>query len=362
MQSDEIIWQVINHHFCSFKAKVAKEKTFCRNEYNVSGMCNKSSCPLANSRYATIREEKGLVYLYMKTIERAHSPKKLWEKVELPRDYEKALEVVSKELEYFPKFLKHKNKQRLTKIHQYLVRIRRLTQTVRPKIVGVNKKLDKREAARERKALRAAQLEKAIEQELIDRLKQGTYGDIYNFPQRNYKKVLDTEGAVEQEVESDENDELAEEDDEENGGEELSRAFVEDFSESDVSDMEDYYSDESSDDSSDEIDQDHDSSSSDSDEYDGEDHDEIVPSNGNDGDDNDDNNDSSSRKRDKPSSSNSGSSSSSNSSSSTKKKKKNSNKRRKIPRKSNRPYVEVEYEKEIESNDGIAMTASSSSW
>ncbi len=347
MQSDEIIWQVINHHFCSFKAKVAKEKTFCRNEYNVSGMCNKSSCPLANSRYATIREEKGLVYLYMKTIERAHSPKKLWEKVELPRDYEKALEVVSKELEYFPKFLKHKNKQRLTKIHQYLARVRRLTHTVRPKIVGVNKKLDKREAARERKALRAAQLEKAIEQELIDRLKQGTYGDIYNFPERNYKKVLDQEGAVEQEEESDENDELADENDEENNGEELSRAFVEDFSESDVSDMEDYYSDESSEISSDEIDQEDNSSSEDSD-YDGEGNDEVVPSKAG-SDDND-----KTKKRDKPSSS----SGSSNSSS----KKKNSNKRRKVPRKSNRPYVEVEYEQEMESNDGIAMTASSSSW
>ena len=90
MQNDEIIWQVINHHFCSFKSKVAKEKTFCRNEDNVSGLCNKSSCPLANSRYATIKEEDGLCYLYIKTIERAHTPKNMSEKIKLPRNYEKA--------------------------------------------------------------------------------------------------------------------------------------------------------------------------------------------------------------------------------------------------------------------------------
>ncbi|RVX18513.1 Protein mak16 [Vitis vinifera] len=125
MQHDEVIWQVIRHNHCSFMTKITTGN-FCRNPYNVTGICNRSSCPLANSRYATIRDHDGVFYLYMKTIERAHMPNKLWERVKLPRNYGKALELIDKHLMFWPKLLVHKTKQRLTKMTQMRIRMRKL--------------------------------------------------------------------------------------------------------------------------------------------------------------------------------------------------------------------------------------------
>nr|VDC94212.1 unnamed protein product [Brassica oleracea] len=206
MQDDEVIWQAIRHNHCSYMAKI-ETGIFCRNPYNVTGICNRSSCPLANSRYATIRDHDGVFYLYMKTIERAHMPKNLWERIKLPRNYEKALELIDKHLLYWPKLLQHKVKQRLTKMTQIRIRTRKLnlkTRSTLEKIMTMARRDIKREPRREEKALKAAQLEKSIETELLERLMKGVYPKILDYPE------LVTDGQKEVEVEEEEEEEETE--------------------------------------------------------------------------------------------------------------------------------------------------------
>jgi protein MAK16 len=236
--SDDMVWQVINHQFCSYKTIIGKAKsdktTFCQHPYSVTGLCNRTSCPLANSRYATLKEDNGKVYLCMKTVERAHSPKNMWEKVLISRNYSKALLQIDEHLQYFPKALQHRNKQRLTKIHQYLLRMRKLKLKElagkKAKIVSApTRKVAQRESRREQKALIAAKITTKVEQELVDRLAKGTYGDIYNFPETTYNKALEQLEDEQSENESEEEDSVVEYVEDLNSEEEEMESDMEDF-------------------------------------------------------------------------------------------------------------------------------------
>ncbi|AQZ12109.1 MAK16 (YAL025C) [Zygosaccharomyces parabailii] len=234
--SDDIIWQVINNQFCSYKLHTDKNQNFCRNEYNVTGLCNRRSCPLANSKYATVKNVSGRLYLYMKTAERAHTPSKLWERIKLSKNYSKALAQIDDHLLYWNKFLIHKCKQRLTRLTQVAVTERRMALREEERhYVGVAPKVKRREENRERKALAASKIEKAIEKELLDRLKSGAYGDKpLNVDEKIWKKVM---GHMEDENEAYSDEEMDEEEDEDSDEGEVE--YVEDDGEEDLVEVED---------------------------------------------------------------------------------------------------------------------------
>ncbi|KAL7675147.1 hypothetical protein ACOME3_001413 [Neoechinorhynchus agilis] len=196
MQQDDIVWASLNGGGnCAYFLKSVSEGSdrMCLNEYNVSGRCNRASCPLANSQYATVREKDGCLYLYMKVIERSHYPDKLWERIRLSNRYERAIDQIDTELLFWSQFTRVKCKQRLTKLHAARVRTRRLSRGRTRLPTRVHKKVERRDKRKEEKALSVAKIEQKLENELITRLNEGVYGEMYDHFNTIEREVVEEE-------------------------------------------------------------------------------------------------------------------------------------------------------------------------
>lgn len=214
---------------------------------------SKIHCPLSSPRYATVRQDPDTqrLYLNIKEPERAHLPRQWWRRIRLSNNYTKALEQVDQELIYWPKFMTHKCKQRLTRLTQVRVRSaklsreeERLGETVVSRLAP---KIRRREQTRERKAEAAAKIERAIERELVERLRSGAYGDRpLNVEENVWRKVLrglERQGEGVRDKDLDDGIEEEEEGNEyeyEREGAEADVEYVSDVEESDNEDLEDF--------------------------------------------------------------------------------------------------------------------------
>lgn len=176
----------------------------------MTGLCSKPACPLANSSYATVLEKKGKLYLTIKTPERGFMPDRMFEWIELSDNYAKAIEQIDEHLMYFSKFSIHKCKQRLTKLTELIKRKRRMRIRGTNEIEGINKYTERRDDTRMTKAEKVLGIDKKIEVELVERLKLGTFGelyeDLYNVHKGAFKEYLgenEVEGELDDEEEED---------------------------------------------------------------------------------------------------------------------------------------------------------------
>merc|ERR1711928_250138 len=104
-------------------------------------------------------------------------PSRVYEKILLNKEYDKALLEIEECLKFYDPVLIHKCKQKLGKLTQYLIRKYELNKNDKIKLVARRKKAQKIERNRSIKILERMDIEKEIKEELQLRLEENLFGE-----------------------------------------------------------------------------------------------------------------------------------------------------------------------------------------
>ncbi|CAJ1350985.1 unnamed protein product [Effrenium voratum] len=175
MAFDEALWQSLGHE-CRFKViKDAPCESLCRHEYSATGLCNRSSCPLANGHHATVSKRGNIFVLHLKTPESRE-----WKMVKLCKSVASSL----------GRLAQHAHHLAAPQLENAQKRLRSLGGGGQQltTCVAEKKKSERREAKNEKKAEAAAQVENSIGAELLRRMRLGVYAR----PEENQDKSSET--------------------------------------------------------------------------------------------------------------------------------------------------------------------------
>nr|UXY87725.1 maintenance of killer 16, mak16-like protein [Cryptomonas curvata] len=177
--NEDLIWNIIGKKkFCCFKYSFLPNQNFCKNKFNLTGFCSKKSCPLANNKYATVIEKNGFLFLYLKVNQNINFPNRIWKKITLSRNFIKAIQQIDIHLALWPTFFVNKVKLRLTKLNQILIRTKIKNIEIKKDFISnLNLKITNRK--KKFKLIEKIKIEKLIEEELLNRLHMGVYGENY---------------------------------------------------------------------------------------------------------------------------------------------------------------------------------------
>ncbi|MEN2497875.1 MAG: ribosome biosynthesis protein [Marteilia pararefringens] len=201
--SDDFVFLTLSKSFCSYQNKT-KNLVSCRNKNNLTGICARAACPLANTEYATVvMNDDNTICLKVKIPELRHQPSREWKVIELDIDNKsKALQQIKEATAKHTQWVTDKCKKKYLTFIEIAKNMQNTNQQ-KETLIPLKRKVENQEKRRAEKAFLKSRLHKSIEKQLEERLKTGYYDDLYDIKSKATDSIAEKDSEAIDEAELD---------------------------------------------------------------------------------------------------------------------------------------------------------------